>query len=429
MNSEWEERCDGLTNSGNTCFMAALLQVLGRAPPVAAAVLATWLGNPERPILDALAGVILQQQQQQLGCLKSLRAAMGPPWTDRQQHDAAEFAGALHDELCSADPADAAALETAQRFRAVLRHTKALELRCSYCNVVTAKQEPGDVLVLNLPVSSASRPSIRGMLAKLFGIEAAIQRNCPSSDCPCLIMTVKTTLAGTPPEVLCLHVARFTVDSKGNSLKRKDHIGVEEHLDLAPYYPAHESADLRYTLVGLLCHDGDTVQCGHYRAAVKIGGEGWRLFDDETSTAMSEAEVQEMGASGYIFMYALDTAMGAAEAAVAAAMVAAAAAAVEAAAVAAAVAAVAAAEAEAAAVAAAAEAEAAAAAAAAAAEAEPDQAPSSIVEAEDKAGAPAENELENDQRTVRKILKRGKGQNDVKHKVEWSDGKTTCVAT
>lgn len=88
---------------------------------------------------------------------------------------------------------------------------------------------------------------------------------------------------------------------KENGAKDETHVGFSETLQAAHYLtPASRASRPRYKLEGVIVHEGDSPDAGHYTAHLFVGG-GWYHFDDAIVTRVEWTEVA--AAQGYIFFY------------------------------------------------------------------------------------------------------------------------------
>ena len=99
------------------------------------------------------------------------------------------------------------------------------------------------------------------------------------------------------PEALCVQLMRFSVKSR----KQQHHIQYQEKLTLdTSLKDANgrafnlESAKALYSLVGVVVHEGNTIQGGHYISYVKKYGQ-WYRTDDLRVTKVSPEEAAHLG--------------------------------------------------------------------------------------------------------------------------------------
>ncbi|GAQ82798.1 hypothetical protein KFL_001240290 [Klebsormidium nitens] len=174
--------------------------------------------------------------------------------------------------------------------------TSQTQLRCLTCGKRTLN-EPEPFVDLSLGVSGPSLESaLEGhMVAETLCGEDKVF--CDGEYCERKRPTMIQTLIREPPRMLIAHVKRF----KENGAKDAAHVGFSQTLSAADYLvPASRASRPRYKLEGVVVHEGESPNAGHYIAYVLIGGS-WYLFDDASVTRAEWAEVA--AAQGYIFFY------------------------------------------------------------------------------------------------------------------------------
>ena len=86
------------------------------------------------------------------------------------------------------------------------------------------------------------------------------------------------------PTMLILSLNRFSGSNSGNiNYKNENNVYIDDSLDLSEYYASTDSTSVHYTLHSIICHNGRTIDSGHYFTIVKNEGNecsSWKCFDD-----------------------------------------------------------------------------------------------------------------------------------------------------
>jgi ubiquitin C-terminal hydrolase len=93
------------------------------------------------------------------------------------------------------------------------------------------------------------------------------------------------------PEVLMITLKRITMDRYGRLGKDEDEVDYRGTLDLTSHRADASRGDLKYHLMSVISHQGDTTS-GHYRCASKAHGQ-WHVFDDLEVDESSEREARD----------------------------------------------------------------------------------------------------------------------------------------
>ncbi|GMT05679.1 hypothetical protein PENTCL1PPCAC_27853, partial [Pristionchus entomophagus] len=145
--------------------------------------------------------------------------------------------------------------------------------------------------------------SIEDCFAAFFTPDRLIGDDMYSCEkCSKLRNGVKTYRITKLPEVLCVHLKRFSHDQQAGGAKMNTRVTFPlAGLDLSKW--ATETAgESEYELCALVCHEGATVDSGHYVAIARNEIDGnWYEFDDSTVTKLDAAYVLTKDA--YVLFY------------------------------------------------------------------------------------------------------------------------------
>eukprot|EP00747_Dinoflagellata_sp_TGD_P219420 gnl/TRDRNA2_/TRDRNA2_91526_c0_seq1.p1 gnl/TRDRNA2_/TRDRNA2_91526_c0~~gnl/TRDRNA2_/TRDRNA2_91526_c0_seq1.p1 ORF type:complete len:889 (-),score=209.51 gnl/TRDRNA2_/TRDRNA2_91526_c0_seq1:54-2720(-) len=105
------------------------------------------------------------------------------------------------------------------------------------------------------------------------------------------------------PKVLILNLKRFAYNKEtGIPTKIKKPIKYEEKLSFDHSWMDDDVEPLEYQLSAVICHHGESVNGGHYNAAVRYNSD-WYIYDDVIVRQMSASEVVNQQFTAYLLMY------------------------------------------------------------------------------------------------------------------------------
>lgn len=117
--------------------------------------------------------------------------------------------------------------------------------------------------------------------------------------CKQITKAIKQNAIQDAPEYLTVHIKRFKF-SGSLGQKVKDQMLYPLDLDLTAYSKTEEP--LRYSLVGVIVHEGRTLSSGHYIAIVKQPNMKWYEYDDDIVRKVSDSYVKNQE-NAYILVY------------------------------------------------------------------------------------------------------------------------------
>ena len=332
----------GLHNLGNSCFLNSTLQCLNHLEPLTQYFLQDRHDadlNRKNPLgsggnvalaYASLLKKIWSGEYSTLAprMLKQTVASFAPQFDNSYQHDSQEFCqflmDGLHEDLnrvttkpyveeleCFGMDDDKAAIESWRKH--LLRHDSIIvdhcqgmhrsHLTCPRCGRESIKFDVFSSISLPLAVTKR-RSTIRleDCLEQFMEGEQLDERNawyCPN--CRQHVCALKMIALWSVPDVLILHLKRFTFDTcmtSGGMLRSKMDDTVEfpvERFDITKHVlgPIDPDAPPVYRLFGVSEHTGPTANSGHYTATVRnsIDSQWYRYNDSHVGRTSGEASI------------------------------------------------------------------------------------------------------------------------------------------
>jgi len=260
---------NGFVNSGNSCYVNSLLQVILRLPGFMEAIkdLVTTETHCTSALVAAYQHVLLMEAKETLQpydasqiqlTVSGKLGIIAEKFSQRTQQDAHEFLVYLFDCL----EMETGKTVIADWFRSGLHY----KTQCNSCNYNHTQQQIFMEISLDLD-STDSETSVK--ISKL--IEKAIKGNISIPDYKC----EKCLNSGADQIVNVDYIGRlavFHINRFGfSSTKRKDPVFVEPQITIR---------DANYILKGIVYHKGQSIDYGHYvSASLDIDGT-WSEYND-----------------------------------------------------------------------------------------------------------------------------------------------------
>jgi ubiquitin carboxyl-terminal hydrolase 36/42 len=324
-------------NLGNTCFLNSVLQCLTYIPPLANFLLGGEHGSTCTRVSFC---VMCEMEKHVRRCLgtRSVGGGISPTTIVGhlrliakhmrlgRQEDAHEFLRFLLDGAQRAESRGDRTITSI--FGGHLRS----EIKCGACGKRFKANDP--FMDISLDIRHPSASSVPRALEHFVAAERLTGDNryrCEGGavgGCGELSEAEKRMLIGRPPAVLTLHLKRFQVSPAsagfhghggypGGALSRPGPLGgatgkinrevkFEASLDIGPYVKKsvrNKGQRLRYTLCGVLVHDGHTCDSGHYHAFVRASSGVWYAMDDASVRQVSLHTV--LSQKAYLLFYTL----------------------------------------------------------------------------------------------------------------------------
>ncbi|XP_068590830.1 ubiquitin carboxyl-terminal hydrolase 50-like [Cebidichthys violaceus] len=322
----------GLDNSGNSCYLNAVLQCLCSTVPLVEHLLnqdtRKELGRSKCRVAEMFVRLL---EEMWLGSssscapveARSVMCSILPQFNNYSQQDAQELllslVNALHDDLKKvAKRPMRSSLRQSRRDRNRNCATAAMESTtvvsrlfegqlgymtlCMHCNLQTHSTQTFTVLSLPIP-TDIIKCSIQDCLSLFF--EQTILTE--GEQMQCLVCgerreTAVLTCLDEPPEILMLHLKRFGCKGK-NQVKLRTNVVFSSRLDLSPFLSSSVQNTLysSYRLYAIVNHTGH-LNMGHYTALCHNAlTRSWHSFDDSAVREVRDSLVQSPNA--YVLLY------------------------------------------------------------------------------------------------------------------------------
>ncbi|KAI8458795.1 hypothetical protein BY996DRAFT_4576703, partial [Phakopsora pachyrhizi] len=311
----------GFINTGNTCFINAVLQALVHTPALNIGLLDMDEHSPHscqltvRRTFCALCRMynLLHLCFRKANPSNSIRPSpisqslpkFAPSLRPGQQGDAHEFLrmlvnamqlGALgvQGEKCKQEIIDSTFIN--RMFGGKLR----TRVTCEHCNTNSDTYENFSDLSLEFSQANSVSAALKSY-RRLDRMNGSNQYNC--SKCKRLRNAKLVRSVFTPPAVLTLQLMKYS--ARGSKIHKR--IQFEESLDLRPVM-GDGARPTRYNLYAVVCHQGQTIHSGHYYSYIKTSDGKWYLADDSTVQRVTNTRHILVNPNAYVLFYSRDRA-------------------------------------------------------------------------------------------------------------------------
>ncbi|CAJ1049425.1 uncharacterized protein LOC117810498 [Xyrichtys novacula] len=321
----------GLDNSGNSCYLNAVLQCLCSTVPLVENLLNPDTRKELARSKCRVAEVFVRLLQEMWfgkssSCApveaRSMLTSILPQFNNYSQQDAQELLlfllNTLHEDLKKVSKrqihsslrqqrqAQNRSHATAAGEPTIVSHLFEGQLSymtlCMHCDHQAHSTQTFTVLSLPIPTGSI-KCSIQDCLSLFFEqtiLTGGEQMLC--SVCGLRRETAVLTCLDKPPEILMLHLKRFGCKGK-NQVKLKNNVLFSMRLDLNPFLSSalQNGVYSSYRLYAVVNHSGH-LNMGHYTAACHSSlTRTWHCFDDSAVREVQDSQVQSPNA--YMLLY------------------------------------------------------------------------------------------------------------------------------
>lgn len=128
------------------------------------------------------------------------------------------------------------------------------------------------------------------------------ERQYQYQQCKQKVRALKQLTVHKAPYVLTIHLKRFCSHDPGQKIKKKVDFG--STFDLKPFVSGSIEGDQKYSLYGVLVHNGWNTHYCHYSCFVRTSNGFWYYLNDNQVSSASEKRVLEQQA--YMLFYVRD---------------------------------------------------------------------------------------------------------------------------
>lgn len=303
----------GLENRGVTCYMNAAMQLMFHLPAVGRYLLEVSQGKHDNIKTNSVTAELAKlfrrltegkkkngvyptriiQRLEDINCMMS-------EW---EQEDSHEYLMSLMGRL------QEDSTPKGEKLRASILHdifggTIEQKVTCGTCaHVSTTNQDFYDIPVsFSRKEKRAHKYTLIQSVKDFFTpeiIRPKDKEGYQCEKCKAITKAVKENAIQEAPEYLTVHIKRFKFSGMAGQ-KVKDPMEYPMDLDLTAYSTTHEP--LRYSLVGVIVHEGRTLSSGHYIAITRQPNMKWYEYDDEIVRKVSDAYARKQE-NAYILVY------------------------------------------------------------------------------------------------------------------------------
>lgn len=303
----------GLENRGVTCYMNAAMQLLFHLPAIGRYLIEVSQGKHNNVKTSSVTAELaklfrrLTEGKKKTGVyptrmiqrLEDINCMM----SEWEQEDSHEYLMSLLGRLQEDSTPKGEKLRTSI-LHDIFGGTVEQKVSCRNCgHVSTTNQDFYDI-----PVSFSRSERKKGKYTLAQSIEDFFspevikpkdKEGYQCEKCKQITKAIKQNAIQEAPEYLTVHIKRFKF-SGSLGQKVKDQMEYPLDLDLTAYSKIEEP--LRYSLVGVIVHEGRTLSSGHYIAIVRQPSMKWYEYDDEIVRKVSESYVKNQE-NAYILVY------------------------------------------------------------------------------------------------------------------------------
>lgn len=319
-----QNRCLGLRNCGNTCYMNSVLQALTHSSGIANDALNDiHMSTCARRKASMFCGYCQLLTHVKSALTTPGKSEIAPEPILRQlkliaknmrfgrQEDSHEFLRQLVDSCVTGElPAHMTSNPKGPIVSPLVRSTTVMgqlfsgylqsQVTCGSCGNISRTFDP----YMDISLEIQDCQSLVGCLRRFTRPDSLAGPNAyKCGKCERRVSAKKQMVVHRCPPLLTIQLKRFSLFSfphSGGAQKISKKVRFESSLDMAPFL-SQPGDPLRYSLYAVIVHEGSSMGSGHYVCYAKAANGAWYLFNDSYVQQVSEQKV--LNQSAYILMY------------------------------------------------------------------------------------------------------------------------------
>jgi len=296
----------GLYNPSNDCFLNSVLQLVVHIPQLAQTLISLKderMCRGRYPCIHCelrkhVSMALDEKAEKAFWAVipRNILPVIFPSHEDGMQEDAHEMLilllGALDPPLPK--PLDGRELSLAEKstpIQQIFGGTTKYHYQCIWCGHERANYEDTNHLSLSFPESMKRRTDVISMDSLFHKYFRAEMMYTECEKCKTQTLTKKTTTLLRAPSVLLVHLKRFDEYGRKNRTRVKPAAGLSlwDHANnYSGMDPMGCKRDYSYRLMGIIEHNGTSLERGHYVCAMQgINTQQWFFFNDAAVCPMN----------------------------------------------------------------------------------------------------------------------------------------------
>ncbi|EAY15365.1 Clan CA, family C19, ubiquitin hydrolase-like cysteine peptidase [Trichomonas vaginalis G3] len=277
-----KDRYLGIRNSGSTCYMASVLQILFHTTAFRN-LLYSFKDPPDSVMSLQNLFTDLQLSSRAPSPDNFIRALGSVNELSMVQHDAHEFLVALLERL-ETDLGEKFVQGESQLFRGTTTRT----IECPSVDYVSTTEES----FTTMPIIVDGLKSLRESLSLITAPEL-LSDDYDTGEKGRAQATQKLTFS-QPPPILSFQLCRFKYSTKKNCIiEIKSSFDCPFDLDMSTFSSTDTKTEKNYKLYGIIAHSGNPMY-GHYTSFIKTGSNNWVQFNDGSTKIVDESFVSRL---------------------------------------------------------------------------------------------------------------------------------------